>query len=106
MPLGTEIYIGNDTVIEVTGLQNGIDDSYLNAATVSAVINELDGTEVVSSTTLSYVAASNGNYRGTVDQASISSLSEGTSYYVEITAAESGIDGFWRIPVVADYRGI
>ena len=104
MAVDAYIYFGNDTLIEVTGLQNAVDDSYLNAATVSAVVKDLSGTEVVSSQSLSYVSASSGNYRATVDQALFASLTRGAQYVVEITAAESGIDGFWRIPVLVDYR--
>lgn len=104
MALQTYIYLGNDTVIEVTGLQNAVDSSYLNAATVTVTINDSAGTEVVSSQALSYVAASNGNYRATLDKALIASLTIGSRYFAIITAAESGIDAQWRMPLLMQYR--
>lgn len=96
-------YYGNDTTIDLTGFQDGVSSSYLNAATVTAVVKDLAGTTVISSQTLEYVAASNGNYRAVVDKASVNLLSVGLTYFVEITAAESGIDKFWRVPVLMSY---
>jgi len=96
-------YYGNDTVINLTGFQNAISSSYLNAATVAAVVKDLAGTTVISSQTLDYVAASNGNYRAVVDKADVNLLSVGLTYFVEITAAEGGVDKFWRVPVLMSY---
>jgi len=105
MALSGNIYISNDTQIDVSGLQNAADSSYLNSATVTATLKDQSGTEVSGVSwplTLSYEAASNGNYSGTIDKAV--SVSDGVSYFLEITAAQGGIDAFWRIRMLAQYR--
>ncbi len=105
MALNANLYIGNDTQIDVTGLQNADDSSYLNAATVTVTVKDLSGTEVSGISwpvTLSYESASNGNYSGAIDKAL--SITEGATYHIEITAAESGLDAFWRIRALAQYR--
>jgi hypothetical protein len=105
MALNTYLYIGNDTQIDVTGLQNADDSSYLNSATVTVTVKDLAGSEVSGVSwpvTLSYESASNGNYTGAIDKDI--SIIESATYFVEITAAESGLDAFWRIQAVAQYR--
>ena len=105
MALSGNLYISNDTQIDVTGLQNASDSSYLNSATVTATLKDSAGSEVSGVSwplTLSYVASSDGNYSGTIDKAI--SVSDGVSYFLEITAAEGGLDAFWRIRLVAQYR--
>lgn len=101
------LLIGNDHTLEVTGLQDELSPlSYLNAATVTARIKNTNDSDVTGETwpiTLSYVAASNGNYRGNISDA-IAFLN-GAFYIVEITAdAGSGLLAFWRKEVVAQYR--
>lgn len=90
------IYKGNDNLLEVTGLQNAATDAYLNSATVTAVVTDIDGNTVTNadSITLSYVSASNGNYRGTVpDDADLSDQQQVT---VTITAdAGAGLKAVW-----------
>ena len=101
----TAWYINSDNVVQITGFQNAIDSTYLNSATVTCTIKDTAGNEVSGISwpvTLDYVAASNGNYRATIDKAIL--LTYSNIYYVEITAAESGIDSFWRIPIHARYR--
>jgi len=105
MSVSAEIHIGNDTVVTLTGLQNAIDSSYQNSATVTCTIKDGSGSAVSGVTfpvTMDYVAASDGIYRATIDKAL--AVSEGVTYYVEVTAAEGGVDGFWRIARHATYR--
>lgn len=104
MSTATNWYIGNDTVVTYSGMQNGITDAYINGATVTASVKDLAGNVVSGGGphTLSYVAASDGVYRGTIDKAI--SLSAGVTYYLEITATSAGIDDFRRIRIVAAYR--
>lgn len=99
------IFINNDTLAKLTGLQNPVDSAFLNTATVSVTIKDLSGSEVDGVTwpiTLAYVAASNGDYEGIIDKAVV--LVEGNRYFLEFTASLSGIDGFWRVPVEAAFR--
>ena len=99
------IYINNDTYVTISGLQNGSNSSYFNGATVTMTLKDLAGSDVSGvawPVSLSYEAASNGNYNGVVDKAV--SLTHGNMYFLEVTAAQDGIDAFWRIPMVAAYR--
>lgn len=97
------LYLGNDTTIDVVGLINAKTSVYQNSATVTAVVKDGAGTEIISSQTLVYETGSDGNYSVTVDK-SAGTLSAEVRYFVEITAAQGGLDGFWRIPVQAKYR--
>lgn len=101
----TNIYILNDTVVELRALKNAVTDEYVNDATVTVTIKDILGSAVTGLTfpiTLTYVTGSNGIYRATLDKAL--SLSDGLSYFAEITAASGGVDGFWRVPLIAGYR--
>lgn len=100
------LLVQNDQTVEVLGLQDQVSGSYQNAATVTARIKTMAGVDVTGVTwpiTLAYVAASSGNYRGTFEAAA--SLSPGLRYIVEISAAQSGLEGFWHQDVTAQYRG-
>jgi len=88
------IYHGNDNVLELKGLVDN-DGTYMNAAIVTAKILSLLGVEVVATgytaQTLTYVAASNGNYRKDVDKGVTDNISE-DKYQLEWTASEGGRD--------------
>lgn len=82
------------------------DTRWINDATVTAEIKDKAGDVVIGGITLSYVASSNGLYRGTITKAQAATLIEGTKYFVEITAVASGFeDGFRRFEVRARYHG-
>jgi hypothetical protein len=104
--MATKLYILNDTVVELQGLANGITGAYVNDATVSVTITDLAGaatTGISLPVTMSYVAASDGIYRGVLDKALV--LTGTLSYFAEITATNGdGLDGFWRVPCVGAYR--
>lgn len=88
----TEIYPDNDNVVEIDLFKDAIAGTFLNAGTVSCRILETTGTEAVATQAMSFVAASNGKYRVSLDKALIASLVDGKSYDVEITGVESGLD--------------
>lgn len=99
------LLIGNDQVLKVLGVQDAITEAYINDATVTARIklrgNEVDGQSWP--LTLSYVAASNGNYQGllqdTID------LQPDRPYTIEIRIEGSGgLVGFYRYTRAAVYR--
>ena len=92
-----------DMYITLTGLQNPEDDSYYNAATVTAVVQTVSGTEVVSSQSLSYTTDSNGNYTAVLDEALFDSLTRGLSYVILITATQSGRARQFKMIAVYDY---
>jgi hypothetical protein len=59
-------FVANTNVLDLTGLRNEITDAYINDATVTVTVKDSDGAEVAGQVwplTMSYVAASDGNYR-------------------------------------------
>lgn len=99
MPRAYVIFQDNDTLLEVKNLQDSSDDTYLNAATVTAVVKDETGTNVTGQTmpiAMSYVASSNGTYQGILD--STLDLVNGDCGHVEVTAVQGTIDAFWRLP--------
>lgn len=101
------IFIGNDSLFTLTGFA---DDSaggptFLVAATVTVTVRDLDGVEVPGISwpvTLAFIAASNGDYEGTVDAVIV--LVEGQQYVATITAREAPVDGEWIIELFAARR--
>ncbi len=100
------IFYLNDMIIELLGLQDGVTLAYLNAATVTVTLVDCDtGTEVVGQSwplTMPYVAASNGDYRATL--ISTLTLVVGDLYIAKISAVESGLNGYWELPLTVEKR--
>jgi len=66
------IYIGNDNVFRTRGIKNSLTNEFINDATVELTLNDLDGNEISGQTwplTLTYIAGTNGEYQGTIDDA-------------------------------------
>ena len=114
------LYINEDSKVTVEGLSYTTDagvTTYLNAATVTYTLTDTVGTTTVGGMTvpgttitggtgtLSYIAASNGNYTGTIDKAVTSLLTAGAKYYLYVPISEGGRDGFRRLELVAEFRG-
>lgn len=90
-------FVGNDNVLLVEGLLNSLDGSYLNAATVTATVEDTEGVEVTGETwpvAMPYVSGSDGNYR--VVLPSTLGLVAGTTYVAKITANEDTADAYWE----------
>lgn len=86
------IYLANDNLLELQGLTNVANAAYVNTATVSATVVDKNGTNVAGQSwplTLSYVTASNGNYRGTLEDAL--SLTENEDYTVRVAVSGRGL---------------
>jgi hypothetical protein len=100
------IYKGNDHVLELAGLQNGDTLAYINSANVEATLKDSTGTEVTGQTwplVLGYVAASDGVYRGVLDDSL--ALVPGAIYTAEILVdAGADLKGRWDLLMQADYR--
>lgn len=99
MPMN--VYISSDNLVTVDGLTDEATGSYVNDATVTAKLTtDSAGVSTVSgsSITLSYVAASDGKYRGEMPYTV--SLTEGTTYYL---FALRGSRVIGRRPVRAGY---
>jgi len=105
IPTKVTLFIENDMYVEIDELHDGLDDaSYFNAATVTATLKDRDGDIVpeVNAITLSYVVASNGMYRGPIQETFNPTL--GGGYKLEIVAVQSGIQGKWVIPAEVKVR--
>jgi len=87
------IYITNDNVIELTGLQSAVDETYQNSATVTVTITDSAGEEVAGETwplAMAYVSGSDGDYRANL--ADTLTLVDGASYTAAVTA-DAGVNG-------------
>jgi hypothetical protein len=97
------ITIGGTQVVTLTGLIDSITSAYQNAATVAGELFESDRTTSLGTFTMSYVAASDGNYRGTIAAAVTATLTEGTEYRIKVTATvATNVKPFW-LDVTAVY---
>lgn len=87
----TDLYIGetmSPTWDGLTGTNTLGATGYLNAATVTFVLYESDRTTAVAGGdgTLSYVTASDGDYRGTLASTATAALTPGAVYWLKYVA--------------------
>lgn len=101
------LYLGNDNVLTLVGLQNDISAAYLNAATVTVTLVDSDGTEISGETwplTMTYVATSDGNYRATLPD-TLTGLTAADALTAKVSAdGGAGLQGYWEVPVLAAVR--
>lgn len=98
-------YVDNDNQLRVDGLRDA-DDAYINDATVvcTQVLDASDAA-VTGDTfpkTLTYVPASDGNYRGTLQQTL--ALVDGQTYTATITVDGGGLQARFDVPFTARVR--
>ncbi len=111
MSVAIPLYIGSDSSIEIDALKDPITAAFVNDATGTAELKNPAGDVVTNggSITLSYIASSEGDYRGTLpDNAAIndgSSSGDGPDYWLEVLAESTGRTKFWRFKCRAKYRG-
>ncbi len=93
----------NDNLIEVDELKDEVAGTFLNAATVTAVLKDSAGATIGSSITLTFVSGSNGKYQGNVPDDLAVNL--GDRITAEITA-DDGADkrAFWVVGLVVEKR--
>ena len=104
-----QIFIRNDNDFRIRGFRDSrttpLSSSYLNAATTATWelrTAKSPGGSQVSSGTMVYVTASNGEYVGGIDDAI--SLTEGTEYWLHIILVQGGVKGDWEVPLTACRR--
>ena len=95
--------IGATGLVTLTGLADNITGSPVNNAIASGVLYQSDRTTQVASFNLAYVAASNGNYQGTIAASDTATLVAGTTYRIKVTATASGNTFVEWLDCVADY---
>lgn len=99
------VYISADNDLVVTGLSVAATGSYLNSATVAAQLRDSAmGAITGGDVTLSYVAASNGNYLGVLP--STITITDGQRLWCDLTISSGSYNDFRRVPCVARYRGV
>lgn len=100
------IYDANDMLLSVTGLRNAATAAYLNSATVTATLVDALGVTVTGQSfplTLAYVASSNGNYRGTLEDTLNTIV--GDILTAQVTAdAGPALRGYWEVPCQVQTR--
>lgn len=98
------LYQKNDQFIEIDGLKDGLAGTFVNNATVTATLKDRSGVVVseVNNLTLVYVAASNGKYRGLVEDTF--NPTRGGGYTLVVEADQAGTKLHLEIPVEVRVR--
>jgi len=100
------IYLSNDNLLSIEGLKNSSSGSFMNDATVTATVKNSGGSAVSGQAfpvSLSYIAASNGNYHATLENTL--SMVEGIIYTATISATSSGgLYAEWDLQLMATKR--
>lgn len=99
-------FVANTNLLELSGLQDAIDDSYINDATVTATLKDSAGADVGGITwplTLAYVDGSDGDYRAVL-VAALELANRG--HYTAVIEVDAGEDrvGHYEFPFRAATR--
>lgn len=102
------IGIGNDVSVMLTGAYDEGAEGYLNAATVTFTVYGSNGTTAIAGpTAMTYIAASNGDYRGVLESSIVDALVTagtmvpGNAYRVKVRLVSGMLDAEWdrRVPL-------
>lgn len=98
IPARLVLYQSNDQTIEVDKIRDRLTGNYLNAATVTATLYDSAGSAVtgLNALALAYVAASNGKYRGNVEDSFAPAL--GDDYEIHFNGQEGSTVFHREIP--------
>lgn len=109
---GGKLYISQDNVVYAgdrrnpnSGVYDTSSETFLNSATVAFALKDTAGSTVSgASGSCTYVTGTKGVYEGVLEDGV--ALTEGSTYYLEITVTGSGDRvGFRRIEYEAEYKG-
>lgn len=98
------IYMGSDTAVLLDGLKNATTGSYINDATVTGYLMDLDETSLATFDFV-YLTGTSGDYLGTITAAMTTSLTSCTEYIVEVIATSGGSTLRKRERQICDYEG-
>lgn len=95
------VFVANTNVLDLIGLHDEVDETYINDADVVVTVKDASDVEVQGVTwplTMAYVAASDGDYRGILSD-ELAFVARQT-YYAHITA-DAGSDrvGRWKLKI-------
>ncbi len=93
--------INSDNLVRLDGLTNASSGAYINNATVTFVLLDSNGATVTSGN-LTFVAASNGRYEGTISHTV--SLTLNAFYTLQITSVGGGFQIYRQCQCIAKYR--
>lgn len=105
-------YIGNDNLLEIFNLQDEATLKFVNDGQVNVTMKDTNGIVLLDGgggsvfpLRANYISGSDGNYKVSIPD--VVAVAEGNIYWIEISAAQTltGVDGFWRIKVIATSRG-
>lgn len=100
------LYLGNNSIVDVSGLRNDLSGDYVTDANVTMTLLNAAGAEVSGVAwpmPLDYVPDSNGVYRATLPYSL--ELSEGARYVARVVAdAGAGLRAEWDMPCVGRLR--
>jgi hypothetical protein len=100
------LYLGNNSIVDVTGLKNETSGEYVTDANISVALYDAAGLPVAGTDwplAMPYLADSNGVYRATLPFTL--ALVEGARYVARIVAdAGEGLRAQWDMPCVGRLR--
>ncbi len=103
MAIDQVIFIANDNLIQVIGLKDSTTGAFQNSATVTANIFDKDDALIDGPIAMAYLAASNGNYQGTIEDTV--AFVKNVLYTAKIDVdAGGGLKAHWELPLRARIR--
>lgn len=105
-------YLNNDVVLTLSSLRSSTmaSTAYLNSSTNvtvtvwKALSTASTANRVVNARVMSYVTASNGNYRAVVQSTESTGITEGLQGLAIFKVAHQGLNGEWRVPFRGQFR--
>lgn len=95
----------NDNLLQLDGLKNGADNSFINDAAVSATLKDAQGNNISGMNwpaVMNYITDSQGRYQLMLDNAL--NLTAGVYYTVSVVAESGGLNATWEKHIKATKR--
>lgn len=103
--MACNLSIGSTELVTLYSLIDNLTGQFVNNATVSGALLDRDRSTTLTTFSMPYVVASNGEYQGTITSGTTAALTNGTTYQVRVTANAGGnVRVFWD-QLTATYSG-